>query len=277
MPKVTLITTVFNRPRLADAAIMSVRNQDFTDFEYLIHDDGSDDETKKVLQRHALQDKRIKLTLADHVGALRALDAAHERAEGEYVGWIDSDDLLHPSCVRETVEHLDQNPAAGMIYTDQVIINDQNKPLGIGNRAKIPYSPERLLIDFMTFHFRLFRRPLFEQVGGLDHDLPCAHDYDFCLKLSEVTQIAYLPRPLYLYRMHRDSITGSKRLRQIEGSAMAVRKALSRRGLDKTHDLDLDLTARFRIKRRTDAPAADQAKTTSLPTNPGEGKPNLGS
>lgn len=265
-PAVSVITCVYNRPEMVDATVRSVLAQDFTDFEYIIFDDGSDDETPSVLRRHAKADPRIRLSLGPHRGFTPTLRRASEQTRGRYVGWVDSDDLLLPSCLRETVHFLDARPDVGMVYTDQVIIDDANRPLGVGGRARIPYSPDRMLRDFMTFHFRLFRRELLEKVGGIDERFEAAQDYDFCLKVSEVATIENLPRPLYLHRRHDATVSIGKRLTQIECSAMAVRHALERRGLSQRYELDVDLVSRFRIKDRASGEALPH--TRSLDAGP---------
>lgn len=250
-PKVTLITSAYNRPKLVDATIRSVLAQDFADFEYILIDDGSTDETPDVLRAHAEADSRIRLSIEPNRGYTTQLKRANAAARGRYVGWVDSDDLLMPSCVRETVEFLDARPDVAMVYTDQIVIDEHNRPLGVGGRATIPYSPERMLRDFMTFHFRLYRREVYDLAGGVDEKFDCAQDYDFCLKVSEVGVIENLPRPLYMHRHHPASVSGSKRLRQIECSAMAVRDALERRGLADRYELDVELVSKFRIRERS--------------------------
>ena len=97
----------------------------------------------------------------------------------------------------------------GMVYTNYQVIDEIGKVRGIGSRCQIPYSKEQLLVDLMTFHFRLMRRSTYEQVGGIDSSFQWADDYDLCLKISEVTQIHHLPRLLYLYRCHSDNMTNS--------------------------------------------------------------------
>src|SRR2546423_9871280 len=105
-------------------------------------------------------------------------------------------------------------------------MTEAGQPVQIGQRCLIPYSKERLLVDFMTFQFRLVRRSCFDAVGGYDESFVSAEDYDLCLKLSEITQFAHIQRPLYLYRVHRQSMSQQSRLAQIEQSKRAIADAL---------------------------------------------------
>jgi hypothetical protein len=74
-----------------------------------------------------------------------------------------------------------------MVYTNHELMNEAAENLVIGKLCQIPYSKEKMLVDFVTFHLRLFRQDCFQQVGGINPDLEAAIDYDLCLRLSEVT------------------------------------------------------------------------------------------
>jgi cellulose synthase/poly-beta-1,6-N-acetylglucosamine synthase-like glycosyltransferase len=78
------------------------------------------------------------------------------------VGWVDSDDVLAPTALRETVAVFQAQPAVGLVYTNYQVIDEQGHIKYNGRACQIPYSPDRLLLDFMTFHFRLIRRSVFE-------------------------------------------------------------------------------------------------------------------
>ena len=95
--------------------------------------------------------------------------AARVASAGKYFGWVDSDDGIAPTALAETAALLDaREPEVGMAYTDYLVMDVDGKIKGPGTRTRIPYSRERLLIDFMTFHFRLMRRETFDAVGMLD-------------------------------------------------------------------------------------------------------------
>jgi GT2 family glycosyltransferase len=94
----------------------------------------------------------------------------------------------------------------------------------------------------------LYRRDAYERAGGINTSFMTAQDYDFCLRMSEVTEIACIPEPLYLYRMASDSISHVKRLEQIESSARAIREALVRRGLADRAELRVEIVGKFSIR-----------------------------
>ena len=189
----------------------------------------------------------------EHAGASNSINAAAHLLSGEYLGWIDSDDALAPTALEETAAVLDSKPNVGMVYTDYLTMDETGRVVGPGSRTKIPYSKDRLLIDFMTFHFRLMRRELFDAAGPLDSSLDSAEDYDLCLKLSEMTEIAHLARPLYLYRVHKGSVSSEQRLRQIMSSKEAIARALMRRGMEGHFDIEVEIVGRFRLRRKNQA------------------------
>jgi hypothetical protein len=95
-PLVSLVITVYNREQYLSDAIESILTQTYTDFELLIWDDGSTDDSVEIAQHYATQDKRIRVIAAPHQGRAPALKAAMAEATGTYVGWVDSDDCSDP-------------------------------------------------------------------------------------------------------------------------------------------------------------------------------------
>lgn len=250
IPKVSIIMTAHNRERYIGKAIESVLAQSYKDFDLLIWDDGSTDNTFAVACEYAKKDSRIRLVAYDHRGPVKALKEAIADTFGLYLCWVDSDDMLEPTALEETVAVLDSDPAVGVVYTDYRVIDADDALKGYGRRCRIPYSKNRLLLDFMTFHFRLMRRCLYDQVGGIDDALESAEDYDLCLKLSEITNFKHLARPLYRYRYHSQSLSREKRFTQIECSRTAVTRALERRGLADRFELDVDIREKFTLRSK---------------------------
>jgi glycosyltransferase involved in cell wall biosynthesis len=250
-PTVSLLIPAYNRADFVAAAVGSVLRQTYRDFELLVWDDGSSDATADVAQGAAAGDPRVRVVRAPHAGVCASINAAAKQLTGEYFGWVDSDDAIAPTCLAETIAFLDTSSDAGMVYTDYVTMDDGGRVGQLGSRTKIPYSRDRLLIDFMTFHFRLIRREVFDRVGGIDESIPGAEDYDLCLRLSEQTEIRKLARPLYFYRVHEKSISAEKRLWQIMQSKEAVSRALRRRGMDEQFEIDVELVGRFRLRKKS--------------------------
>lgn len=242
--------TVYNRERYVGAAIESVLAQQGRDFELLIWDDGSTDGSVDIARSYEGRDSRVKVVAAQHLGRVLSLQAAHAKVTGDYVGWVDSDDLIAPQALTETAKVLDAHPAVGLVYTDYFVIDENNSVQGQGTRCRIPYSKERLLVDFMTFHFRLMRRNVFETAGGIDVSFQVANDYDLCLRLSEVTQVAHIAKPLYYYRYHKWSVSHQQRVEQILASKEAISRALIRRGLSERYEINVQIVGKYELRRK---------------------------
>ncbi len=246
---ISLIIVNYNQEHFLGKAIASVLAQTRRDWELLIWDDGSTDNSVAIAREYEQQDDRVRVIAATHQGVAKARKNAVAETRGNYIGWIDSDDWIADTALEETAKVLDRNPAIGMVYTDYYDVNSRGKVLGIGKRCNIPYSPQRLLVDFMTFHFRLIRREVYEQIGGINCNCEYAYDYNLCLRLSEVSKIERIQKPLYYYRHHGNNISYRKRKEQIKSSQQAVDRALQRRGLADTYVLKVE-GDRFYLRKK---------------------------
>lgn len=250
--KVSLIIPVYNREHLLGKAIESVLAQTYPYFELLVWDDGSSDNSVAIAQHYAQRDRRVRVVAAPHRGIAASHNAAIAQTQGQYIGYLDSDDILDPQALAQTVLILAQTEI-GVVYTDYIAIDATGQRRQYGTRCQIPYSKEALLTSFMTFHFRLMRRHLFEQVEGMDESLQYSVDYDLCMKLSEVTEFLHLAKPLYYYRSHGGNISHDyqKRYQQIMCSRTAILNAMARRGLQEQYDLDIQIECRaiLRLKQ----------------------------
>ncbi len=226
---ISLVMTVYNRERYLSAAIASVLAQTYPDFELLVWDDGSTDCSAAIGRAFADYDSRVRFVAADHQGRGIALQQAIGQTRGTYLGLVDSDDLLAPTALEETRAALEAHPTAGFVYTDYQVIDEQGVVTGYGKRCQIPYSPEGLLHQFMTFHFRLIRRSTLDQVGGINPAYDSAEDYELCLRLCEAAEVYHLKRPLYYYRYHRESISQQRQADQRRLSYQAAAAARFRR------------------------------------------------
>ena len=176
---------------------------------------------------------------AEHKGAVHALIAGFGAARGEFIGQLDSDDLLEPEAIELTVKALDEHSDWGMVYTNYRDIDEQGQLVRVGWRCSIPYSSHTLLTAFMTFHFRLIRKSIYQKVGGFDPDFDRIEDYELCMRLSETTEIGKVDEFLYQYRFHPDSLKSTARLEVILLAQKVSELALERRGLSNTYRLNV--------------------------------------
>ena len=259
-PKISLILNSYNPSHYLQLAIESVLQQTYPDFELLIWDDGSSDDSLDIARSLAATDERVRVIAAPHRGRGEALKAAISATSGDYLGWIDRDDILLPNALERTAAILNEKPQIGMVYSDYLDIDRQGNSLGLGYRCRIPYSRDRLLTDFITFHFRLMRRDIYNQAGGIDPAFEYAEDYDLCLRISELTDIYHLREPLYHYRHHPENASRSQASLQQARSQCAINNALRRRGLQDTLQLQVQ-QGRFILKPR---PTASRSRVAAV-------------
>jgi filamentous hemagglutinin family protein len=251
-PLISIVIVNYNRESYLGVAIASVLAQTWQDFELLIWDDGSTDGSVAIANAYAQQDGRVRVVEAQHQGLAAACKAAIAQTSGIYIGIVDSDDILAPTALAQTATVLNRHPKTGFVYTDYLNIDEKGIVIGYGHRCNIAYSQDNLLVNFMTFHFRLMRRSVYDRVGGFNESFSgCAYDYDLCLRLSEVTQVRRVQKPLYLYRLHSQSMSVTRRTEQILWSQKAIAQALWRRGLAEKLQIDVELPAgRFILRRK---------------------------
>lgn len=248
--RVSLLMPTYNRAKYVAESIRSILEQTYHDFELVVWDDGSTDKTVAVARKVVGGDPRVRIIEAEHHGQTKSINAAAAMLSGAYLGWVDSDDKLAPTALEKTAAVLDAEPSVGMVYTSYLVIDVLGQVRGRGNRCKIPYSRDRLLVDFMTFHFRLMRKPLFHQIGGVEETMRAAQDYDMCLKLSEIAEIRHLDEPLYYYRVHLATTSQVDRVQQIYDTRDAIQAALKRRKLDDELELKLQIVSKFSLVQK---------------------------
>lgn len=243
-PKVSIVIPVYNREQYVGIAIKSVLDQTYRDIELIIVNDGSTDGTLAIAEQFAAEDDRVRLialkvdrTDETERGAAQALKAGYELARGKYIGQVDSDDWLDRSAIERMVVVLDDDAGCGMVYSNYIDVDENGQQLRVGWRCSYTYSAEKLLAVFMTFHFRLMRRSIYEQAGGIDLSFDRMEDYDLCLRISEITRIGHISDFLYFYRNHPDMTHQKDPLQIVLLANAAIEAALKRRGMDKTHRL----------------------------------------
>ena len=246
---ISIAVPIYNTARFLPAALDSLVAQKHVHWEALLWDDGSTDGSGEIAAGYARRDSRFRvLGNGRNNGVSFGSAAALAEARGEYVAVLDSDDMLEPDALSSMLAFMQAHPQLGMAYSQYVEVNEDGTFLAGGKRSLKPYSSHQLMVDFMTYHFRLIRADAYRAVGGIDAAMPVAPDYDLCLRLSERFEIGHLPKPLYRYRMRRDSISHTGRLRQVSASFDAAQRALQRRGLQGQYALSLGVRARHVLR-----------------------------
>jgi glycosyltransferase involved in cell wall biosynthesis len=215
MPKVSVIIPVYNRAQMVVEAIESVFGQTFRDFELLVVDDGSTDGTWDALQAYG---PRLRAWRKPHAGAAAARNLGIKNAGGEYLAFLDSDDLWRPEKLARQVEYLDRHPEAALVHCDGWWIKGPEVPPDLASRPTfyanrpIPQGPDAaryLMSSPIPTPYIMMRRNVAERIGGFAEDLRLHEDADFLLRLLEAgEQIGYVPEPLAIVRIPADAKPG---------------------------------------------------------------------
>ncbi len=183
--------------------IESVISQSYQNWELCLADAGDNDSAFKIVKSYA--DSRIKYKRLDkNYGISVNTNKAVEMAEGEYVGLLDHDDVLAPNLLFEYRKRADKG--ADFIYCDEAsFTEDIKKPEII--HFKPDFSPFNLRGNNYICHFSMFKKSLFDEVGGLHSDFDGSQDHDLILRLTERAQsIAHVRRVLYYWRISKNSV-----------------------------------------------------------------------
>lgn len=233
-PRISLITaTCDTQPEQLQACLDSARSQSYPWWELCIVDDAStQSHVWAILVAAAHADPRIRLhRLATKGGICVATNRAIAMARGDYIAFLDHDDLLAADALHRVAEAIRADPSADVLYSDRDNLTDSGARFM--HLLKPAWSPETLLSGNYVFHLTLYRRTLLERIGGLDPDLEGSQDYDLILRAAEVTErIRHIPRVLYHWRTHEASIATNALAKPYvyESGKKALAKALQRRG-----------------------------------------------
>jgi GT2 family glycosyltransferase len=232
-PLITILTPVFDTPVpwLRDA-VDSVVAQVYENWELVLIDDGSTDtDLLGALPALATRDRRIRLVrLESHQGISAALNRGLDVAEGQWLTFLDHDDVLEPDAIFQNVRLLQENPGLDLIYSDE----DKLTEAGFDSPILKPdWSPDFFLSCNYLCHMIFLRRDLVREVGGFQPQFDGSQDYDLLLRVSERTnRIHHIPRVLYHWRRSENSSASDVRQKpgQLEASWRAIESHLKRRG-----------------------------------------------
>jgi glycosyltransferase involved in cell wall biosynthesis len=232
-PLISILMPVFDTPvPWLREAVESVLAQVYENWELLLIDDGSTDaDLLRALPALGTRDRRIRLVrLQNHQGISAALNRGVDLANGQWLTFLDHDDVLEADALFQNVKLLQENPELDLIYSDEDKLTDQGFDSPI---LKPDWSPDFFLSCNYLCHMIFLRRDLVREVGGFQSQFDGSQDYDLLLRVSERTKrIYHIPRVLYHWRRSENSSSSDVRQKpgQLEASWRAIEAHLKRRG-----------------------------------------------
>jgi len=267
-PLVSIILPTYNGSRYLPEAIESCLRQSYENWELIVVDDCSSDATPDIIASYVARDRRIR-SLRHPVNRKlpAALNTGHAAATGSYLTWTSDDNRYLPAAIEEMTRFLVEHPTVGLVYTDCALVDE-------GGRYLRDYSAQpasRLAYMNALAGCFLYRRQVYQTIGGYDEELFLAEDYEYWLRAYRQFELAPLHNTLYEYRWHDQSLTKSANRLAIRTSA---ERALRRHLPYLRHSLPQDVARGWTVcaanaVRRGDLVQAVTAYARALRTAPG--------
>ncbi|MFN8379622.1 MAG: glycosyltransferase family 2 protein [Anaerolineae bacterium] len=211
LPRISVVMPVYNGGSYLAAAVESILQQTYRDFELIALDDGSTDGSSTLLDEYAQRDPRIRVIHQTNRGLVPTLNHGLELATGEYIARMDADDISAPTRFEKQVAYLDSHPDVGVVGTWLTVIDKLGTPLYVMKmpvtNASIRWS---LLKNNCIGHSTaMMRQSLFRTIGGYDKAALHAEDYDLWLRAAQEVHLANLAETLLMYRQWPMSISSA--------------------------------------------------------------------
>lgn len=210
---ITVLMPAYNAARFLPQAIGSVLDQTYDDFEFIIIDDGSTDETPLILRSYANQDKRIEIITHPNMGMGKSLNEAMKEAKGNWIARIDADDIMMPQRLERQIIFLNENPHLAVASSLVYYINEKGRTIGkysshFTSRAAITEAQQK--DEPIGFHHpaAIFRKDIIQSVGGYRPEFWPADDMDLWNRVADAGhEVLVQPELLTKYRIHSSSVT----------------------------------------------------------------------
>ena len=209
MPKISVVLPTYNGETYIKESIDSILSQTFTDWELIIVDDCSSDNTCEIIEEYEKSDDRIKIIHNKSNQKLpKSLNIGFRETTGDYLTWTSDDNIYMPNAFQCLSDYLDANKEIYMVKADMYVIDSHSIILG----EYYYFQPNELYVHDDVGACFMYRREVLETVGEYNPDLFCVEDYDYWMRIHETYgTIGHIPQKMYLYRKHEKSLTAQKK------------------------------------------------------------------
>lgn len=233
-PTISVVMSVYNAGRFLRPAVESILAQTLGDFELIVIDDGSTDDSARVLREYAGRDPRVRLTVRDNKGLTVTLNEAMGQVRGEFIARMDCDDVSLPDRFASQAAALRADPSLVCVGGHFELIDEKGRLL---TRLRPPSDDEAIQKLLLAGHTAIchpaamIRRDAMTRVGGYDPFFKTTQDLDLWLRLGEVGRLGNVPRVVLKFRQHDGSVSETRREEQRRFGREAVERAWKRRGI----------------------------------------------
>jgi len=258
-PRVSIVMPVYNGARFIAEALASLQREPGIDGEIIVVDDGSTDDTVHVVTFLSENDQRIRLLRCEHRGVSPARNAGVRAATGEYVTFLDADDICPPGRIARQAKKLAGRPDAAAVIGETLLFEELTEHL-----EPVP-GTRHLQILTVTLHSALFRRDVFDRFGLFDESLAHSEDFDFFLRLAESeTPLVIETEIASLYRRHPASMTTNTNAVKAGMLATLQRSLARRRNTGRALPINHLFTRRLAAETTFAVPTAPRAEGAGI-------------
>lgn len=210
-PLISVYITNYNYARFLKKAIDSVLSQSFHDYELLIIDDGSTDDSKNIIEGYASNPK-IKIIYQHNKGLNVTNNIAIRAASGKYIIRLDADDHLVSNALEQMSGKLEANHELGMIFPNYYYIDEKDQVIGEEIRHDFDNNKVSLLDQPAHGACTMIRTDFLNEIGGYDESFNCQDGYELWIKFTQRYKVTNLKQPLFYYRKHGANLTSNEEM-----------------------------------------------------------------
>ena len=220
-PLVSVVIATYNMARFLPLALRSALGQSYENIEVLVIDDGSQDDTRAVMAPFR-SDPRVRYIFQQNGGQASAKNHGIREAQGEYVAFLDADDMWVSDKLERQMPLFLRSPAVGVVYSRFAYIDEAGSELRVEDyelfRGRV--SGPMLIRNFIGFGTSVVRKECFDRLGSFDEAIGMGIDYDLWLRFSTQYEFDYVDRPLLRYREWPGQMSRNWRVRYLNGIAI---------------------------------------------------------
>lgn len=222
--KISIVTPSLNQGRFIKDAILSVLEQDYPDFEHIVVDGGSEDETLEILKKYSSKTDKLRWVSERDEGQSDALNKGFRMATGDIIGWLNADDRYLPGCFRKVAKFFEEHPEVDIVYGDYRFVDQAGNVIRL--RKEIDFNLfilKYLHVLYIPSTATFFRRKIINEGNFLRVDYHYAMDYEFFLRLAlNGYKFAHLSEYLADFRWHPESKSSKASRKQREEQERAL-------------------------------------------------------